>query len=124
MTESSRQVKVATDPVCGMKVSLNSEHHYVYGDETYLFCSVRCLDKFKAAPQQYLKNQHPAEKQRHQHHESPKTDKGREIQAKLPLTYICPMHPRVRQQEPGNCPICGMALEPEQPQTTATQTQY
>ena len=26
--------------------------------------------------------------------------------------YTCPMHPEVRQAEPGNCPICGMALEP------------
>lgn len=27
--------------------------------------------------------------------------------------YTCPMHPQIRQTEPGNCPICGMALEPE-----------
>ncbi|WP_454780454.1 copper-transporting P-type ATPase [Legionella sp. WA2022007384] len=27
--------------------------------------------------------------------------------------YTCPMHPEVRQSGPGNCPICGMALEPE-----------
>lgn len=27
--------------------------------------------------------------------------------------YICPMHPEIRQKGPGNCPICGMALEPE-----------
>lgn len=26
--------------------------------------------------------------------------------------YTCPMHPQVRQMGPGNCPICGMALEP------------
>ncbi|MDO8527232.1 MAG: heavy metal-binding domain-containing protein, partial [Deltaproteobacteria bacterium] len=26
--------------------------------------------------------------------------------------YTCPMHPEVRQQGPGNCPICGMSLEP------------
>src|SRR5579871_3347947 len=29
--------------------------------------------------------------------------------------YICPMHPEIRQQGPGHCPICGMALEPEMP---------
>ena len=29
--------------------------------------------------------------------------------------YTCPMHPQVRQIGPGNCPICGMTLEPEQP---------
>nr|WP_308737966.1 copper-translocating P-type ATPase [Rhizobium sp. TH2] len=27
--------------------------------------------------------------------------------------YTCPMHPQIRQPGPGNCPICGMALEPE-----------
>ncbi len=29
--------------------------------------------------------------------------------------YTCPMHPEVRQEGPGTCPICGMALEPEMP---------
>jgi len=28
-------------------------------------------------------------------------------------TYICPMHPSVRQSSPGKCPKCGMALVPE-----------
>src|SRR5215207_9669294 len=28
------------------------------------------------------------------------------------VEYTCPMHPQVRQIGPGNCPICGMALEP------------
>jgi Cu+-exporting ATPase len=27
------------------------------------------------------------------------------------VVYICPMHPEVRQTEPGSCPICGMGLE-------------
>jgi P-type Cu+ transporter len=31
------------------------------------------------------------------------------------VIYTCPMHPQVRQVGPGNCPICGMALEPEMP---------
>ena len=26
--------------------------------------------------------------------------------------YTCPMHPQIVRAEPGNCPICGMALEP------------
>ncbi|MBI2502414.1 MAG: copper oxidase [Candidatus Latescibacteria bacterium] len=29
--------------------------------------------------------------------------------------YTCPMHPEVRQQQPGSCPVCGMDLEPETP---------
>jgi Cu+-exporting ATPase len=28
------------------------------------------------------------------------------------VIYTCPMHPQVRQDHPGSCPICGMALEP------------
>nr|WP_325262877.1 copper-translocating P-type ATPase [uncultured Rhizobium sp.] len=31
------------------------------------------------------------------------------------VVYTCPMHPQVRQIGPGNCPICGMTLEPETP---------
>ncbi|KGP62568.1 haloacid dehalogenase [Legionella norrlandica] len=30
-----------------------------------------------------------------------------------PIVYTCPMHPEIRQSSPGNCPICGMALESE-----------
>lgn len=29
--------------------------------------------------------------------------------------YTCPMHPQIRQPAPGNCPICGMTLEPVLP---------
>ncbi len=29
------------------------------------------------------------------------------------VTYTCPMHPEVREEQPGRCPKCGMALEPE-----------
>jgi Cu+-exporting ATPase len=29
--------------------------------------------------------------------------------------YVCPMHPQIRRDRPGTCPICGMALEPELP---------
>lgn len=42
------------------------------------------------------------------HHETKK-----EQNTSLVAVYTCPMHPQVRQEKPGNCPICGMALEPE-----------
>ena len=32
-------------------------------------------------------------------------------------TYTCPMHPQIRRNEPGSCPICGMSLEPLLPST-------
>ncbi len=88
------------DPVCGMKAATNSEKSVVMDDVTYYFCSMRCVEKFKLDPQRYL---HPE-----QH-----------AAAVLPVaagaTYTCPMHPEIRQDHPGSCPKCGMALEPEMP---------
>jgi len=34
------------------------------------------------------------------------------VGSKKPLYYTCPMHPSVRAEQPGSCPICGMNLEP------------
>jgi P-type Cu+ transporter len=31
--------------------------------------------------------------------------------------YTCPMHPEIRQDHPGNCPKCGMTLEPVLPES-------
>ena len=38
--------------------------------------------------------------------------------APLPVgtVYTCPMHPEIRQPHPGNCPKCGMTLEPVMPE--------
>jgi len=38
--------------------------------------------------------------------------------------YTCPMHPEVRQADPGSCPKCGMALEPAGIPTPATKTEW
>ncbi len=38
-----------------------------------------------------------------------------EVAATASTIYTCPMHPEVRQDRPGNCPKCGMTLEPELP---------
>ncbi|WP_292957048.1 copper-translocating P-type ATPase [Nitrosomonas sp.] len=47
---------------------------------------------------------------RHSHAEKPRDDSQ---SARASAIYTCPMHPEIRQNGPGNCPICGMALEPE-----------
>ena len=84
----------ATDPVCGMKVDpVTSEHRFDHGGATYHFCSAGCRAKFAAAPESHLR---------------PRTAEP----AQPGATYTCPMHPQIRQTGPGNCPICGMALEP------------
>ena len=65
---------------------------------TYYFCSAGCRTKFVADPLRYLG-----------------TDHAKVAAAPVPegTIYTCPMHPEIRQDHPGNCPICGMTLEPE-----------
>ncbi|MCC7253815.1 MAG: heavy metal translocating P-type ATPase [Hyphomicrobium sp.] len=88
------------DPVCGMVVDPHTAKHQAsHNGKPYYFCSARCREKFAANPAAYLDPEQAA----------PKT-------APPPGTiYTCPMHPEIRQQGPGSCPICGMALEPETP---------
>ena len=94
---ASPEGRKAVDPVCGMTVDAETaEHRVVHHGRTYHFCSVRCEDKFEADPDRYIEQTPEART-------PPQTG----------AIYICPMHPKVRQEGPGNCPICGMALEPE-----------
>lgn len=44
------------------------------------------------------------------HHDMHKTDTS--ASESKGVIYTCPMHLEIRQSIPGNCPICGMALEP------------
>ena len=88
------------DPVCGMTVDpATTAHHATHQGTEYHFCSARCRERFIADPQKYL---------------SPEL-KTPEIAAPAGTIYTCPMHPQIRQEGPGTCPICGMALEPEMP---------
>jgi P-type Cu+ transporter len=90
----------AVDPVCGMSVATeNNPRNYAYRGTTYYFCSDGCLQKFRAAPDQFIDR---AE------HAAPPTapPPGANIE------YTCPMHPQIVRPGPGACPICGMALEP------------
>jgi P-type Cu+ transporter len=60
----------------------------------FYFCSARCQERFEAEPAAYLA--------------------GRPAPEPMPAgtLYTCPMHPEIVQEGPGDCPICGMALEP------------
>ncbi len=100
---------VSIDPVCGMTVDPTAAAgSHEYNGQTYYFCSTHCLNKFREDPERFL-------------------DKATEPRASQPVgiqretkptaaavahSYICPMHPEVRQDKPGSCPKCGMALEP------------
>ncbi|MSP76083.1 MAG: heavy metal translocating P-type ATPase [Rhodospirillaceae bacterium] len=88
---------IAIDPVCGMKVKVaGAKNTTVHEGHTYYFCNPKCLQKFTAEPDRYLKPEEAA--------------------SALPVAagtiFTCPMHPEIHQVGPGSCPICGMALEP------------
>ncbi|WP_255602421.1 heavy metal translocating P-type ATPase [Glacieibacterium megasporae] len=73
-----------------------SPHHAAYHEQTYHFCSAGCRTKFVAGPAKYL-------------------GAPREASAAPGAVWTCPMHPEIRRDKPGSCPICGMALEPAEP---------
>ncbi|MCE7519236.1 cadmium-translocating P-type ATPase [Halomonas titanicae] len=80
-----------------MDVDPHATHHRAnHAGKTWYFCSEKCQDKFVAKPDAYL-------------------EPSKQSQASVPSgsIYTCPMHPEVRREGPGDCPICGMALEPE-----------
>ena len=88
------------DPVCGMTVGPHKAAWFTeFAGDKYYFCSQGCLLKFEADPSKYLQPAQAAES------------------ASMPTAagsndYTCPMHPEIRQSGPGDCPKCGMALEP------------
>ncbi len=87
----------ATDPVCGMTVRRDAgKPSHEWQGEDFHFCSDSCHDRFVADPYFYV---------------SGNSGKKKQVAAK-DATYTCPMDPEIVQDEPGTCPICGMALEP------------
>src|SRR3546814_2223999 len=68
-----------------------------YDGATHYFCAGGCKTKFLAKPEQYLSGAYLDAA------EDPPEG----------TIYTCPTHPGIRQEGPGTCPICGMALEPE-----------
>ena len=79
-----------------------------YGGKTWYFCCPHCLDKFRANPAKYT-GEMPAATAA----ESPaRTPVVPPVEAEG-MAYTCPMHPDVVRNQPGSCPICGMALEPK-----------
>ena len=84
------------DPVCGMSVDPTATAHRAsHGGQDYFFCSAGCRTKFIGDPMRYL---------------NPPVEAEPAVPGAI---YTCPMHPEIRQEGPGSCPICGMALEPE-----------
>ena len=123
------------DPVCKMEVDPGAAAgSYEYKGTTYYFCCGPCLEKFLAAPEEYISPAKaapglaeaipgadyscPMDPEVHQSKPGACPKCGMALEATTiaaPQTktqYVCPMHPEVVQDEPGSCPKCGMALEP------------
>jgi len=98
------------DPVCGMTVTAQSPHQLAHDGRTFYFCSAKCQSKFAADPLHYLSPAPPVAASPSPVSLAPKPPSPADA-----TIYTCPMHPEVRQDHPGNCPKCGMTLEPELP---------
>jgi P-type Cu+ transporter len=94
-----------TDPVCGMKVAADPQKTVEYHGAEYHFCSAGCMTKFRSNPEAYIRAI-PAR---------PKAPTEQQQPVPEGTVYTCPMHPEIRKDAPGNCPICGMTLEPVMP---------
>ncbi len=94
-----------TDPVCGMSVTSDATHRHEHDGVTYYFCSHGCQTKFAAEPSKY-------------------SDGPVSVDAPEGTIFTCPMHPEVEQVGPGDCPSCGMALEPKGVPVLQTTTQW
>lgn len=94
------------DPVCGMSVDPGVAGHQMdYAGDRYYFCSARCHARFEANPAHFAALAREVQRDR-------TIAKTREDLANAKSVWTCPMHPEIRRDGPGSCPICGMALEP------------
>ncbi|MCV0429420.1 MAG: heavy metal translocating P-type ATPase, partial [Roseibium sp.] len=100
-SERPTELDKATDPVCGMSVTLGKgKPTLMYKGRDYHFCNPKCHDKFEADPYFYVSGNSRKKKAQ----EAERASSG--------VMYTCPMDPEIVQEGPGTCPICGMALEP------------
>ncbi len=122
-----------------MEVAGDTPHQWDYQGKRWHFCSARCRDQFVADPGAYREAPAPEGEPEHgrdghgshgrgeppthvhhdhgdhgdHHHHEQRDEACATARCDTAATwYLCPMHPEVRQAEPGSCPKCGMALEP------------
>ena len=139
-TQNTSASVMEKDPVCGMTVDPSrAKATYEYAGKTYYFCCAGCKEKFSADPAKYLiprKLVGIAPMSVHPVQIAPAATPGASqpvvaiaavpgaVRKAASNEYTCPMDPEVRQQVPGDCPKCGMALEPVVAALPVTKTEY
>src|SRR6266478_585266 len=124
--------KLSKDPICGMMVDEATALHAERDGQTFYFCCDHCRKKF-------LSGDAPAKtdasccggsktgrtsdagdccNSKGEHGDHDDSNHSHELAAAAPSAatktiYTCPMHPEAQQDHPGNCPKCGMTLEPK-----------
>jgi Cu+-exporting ATPase len=101
---------MAIDPICGMTVDESSPLRAERDGQTFYFCSEHCRRKFLAQgsgsePAQLVQLGGGHAEHQHHHHAAVR------VKPSVSAKYFCPMCPGIESEKPGECPICGMALE-------------
>ncbi len=115
----------AIDPVCGMTVDSGGVRRSEHDGNVYFFCSAGCQAKFDDDPAGVL----AARAEKEETKEQPvmasasscchgmtgdrSVTTADDAPADSQTLYTCPMHSEIEQYGPGDCPICGMDLEPK-----------
>jgi P-type Cu+ transporter len=135
--------ELAIDPVCGMTVDpAHAAGQVEHDGRIYYFCSTSCVKRFTADPEAFL-NKKAGASESCCHGEAANQPSAapvsfakrgpavpsaevREPASQHPAAtqYFCPMDPEVRQDRPGSCPKCGMALEPDLSTVPAARVEY
>jgi Cu+-exporting ATPase len=139
-TQNTNAGAMEKDPVCGMTVDpARAKATFEHEGKTYYFCCAGCKTKFSADPAKYLMAKtfvgiapmsappvqiapavpRPVSQPVVQNAAPPPA-----VRKASSNEYTCPMDPEVRQQGPGDCPKCGMALEPAVPALAMEKTEY
>jgi Cu+-exporting ATPase len=98
------------DPICGMTVDPATALSTTHDGQKFYFCSQHCLDKFNSK----------STEDKSCCHEETKPQSQKPTSAK----YFCPMCEGIESDEPGDCPKCGMALEPTGVPSQSQKTIY
>jgi len=106
LDENGKPIAQKLCPVMGDPI--DPKIYVDYNGRRIYFCCNACPPKFKADPEKYIKI-------------VDEELKKAGVPVPAAIVYTCPMHPQVKQDKPGKCPICGMDLVQQKPEAPTAQ---